>query len=115
MLGVDVNSNVNMAALLDSYEQQYGIISASITAKTAKLSGTSLGKYFWNFFQISDWLFNQWLSNFIVGEDRRIVIQQIVKELEEARDIVNTKIVFQPTVKNIHENLKFITSLSKWS
>jgi|ERR1712135_150970 len=60
----DVNSNVNMAALLDSYEQQYGIISASITAKTAKLSGTSL------------------------GEDRRIVIQQIVKELEEARDIL---------------------------
>lgn len=54
MLGVDVNSNVNMAALLDSYEQQYGIISASITAKTAKLSGTSLGKYFLNFFQISD-------------------------------------------------------------
>ena len=33
-----------MAALLDSYEQQYGIISASITAKTAKLSGTALGR-----------------------------------------------------------------------
>jgi len=26
---------------------------------------------------------------FNVGEDRRVVIQQIVKELEEARDIVN--------------------------
>jgi len=53
-----------MAALLDSYEQQYGIISASITAKTAKISGTAL------------------------GEDRSAVIQLIVKELEEARDIV---------------------------
>jgi len=61
----DVNSDINMAALLDSYEQQYGIISASITAKTAKLSGTAL------------------------GEDRRVVIQQVIKELEEARDIVN--------------------------
>ena len=40
----NVNSNVNMATLLDSYEQQYGIITAGITAKTAKLSAATLGK-----------------------------------------------------------------------
>ena len=35
-----------MASLLDSYEQQYGIITASITAKTAKLSSATLGNRF---------------------------------------------------------------------
>lgn len=48
----DVNSDLNMAALLDSYEQQYGIISASITAKTAKLSGTALGIFHFSFPEI---------------------------------------------------------------
>ena len=29
------------------------------------------------------------LFSFTKGEDRRVVIQQVIKELEEARDIVN--------------------------
>lgn len=40
----------NMASLLDSHEQQYGIITASITAKTAKLSSAAFGMIVFSFF-----------------------------------------------------------------
>lgn len=52
------------SSLLEGYEQQYGVITASITARTAKLSSAT------------------------IGEDRRSVIQHIEKEVEEAKEIL---------------------------
>ena len=75
-----------MASLLDSYEQQYGIITASITARTAKLSTASaIGKFK---LPSPSLLIIPSFGWFISGDDRRVVIQQIEKEIEEARDIV---------------------------
>ncbi|XP_057371774.1 vesicle transport through interaction with t-SNAREs homolog 1A-like [Daphnia carinata] len=53
-----------MESLLKSYEQQFSVTTASITAKTATLNGT------------------------ITAEDKKSVVQQIVRELEETKDIL---------------------------
>lgn len=77
-----------MVSLFENYEQQYSVLTADITAQVGLLTASATSKFFCFYWLMSQFLFIYWNHLFIFVEDRRQLISNIEKHVEEAQELV---------------------------